>query len=68
VVAEALRFGSATDARQVWREFGAAEMIVRKVEGRTLCTSLDVLAEEISSFNFVRSGRAPARRSKAARP
>jgi conjugative relaxase-like TrwC/TraI family protein len=58
VVAEALKFGvGQVTPDKVWREFGRREMVVRNVEGRTLCTSLDVLAEEISLINYVRSGR-----------
>jgi conjugative relaxase-like TrwC/TraI family protein len=58
LVAEALRFGvGQVTPDKMWREFGRREMIVRQIDGRTLCTSLDVLAEEVSLINFVRSGR-----------
>ena len=61
LVAEALRFGvGQVTPDKMWREFGRREMIVRQIDGRTLCTSLDVLAEEVSLINFVRSGRGTA--------
>jgi len=58
LVAEAMRFGFGhvlPDA--VWREAGSREMIVKRVGSETLCTSLDVLAEEVSLIHFVRGGR-----------
>jgi conjugative relaxase-like TrwC/TraI family protein len=58
VVAEALRFGvGQVTPDKIWQEFGRRNMVVRKIDGRVLCTSLDVLAEEVSLINFVRSGR-----------
>lgn len=58
LVAEALRFGvGQVNPADAWRELGRRQMIVREIEGRTLCTSLNVLAEEVSLINFVRSGR-----------
>jgi conjugative relaxase-like TrwC/TraI family protein len=61
LVAEALRFGvGQVTPDKMWREFGRREMIVRQIDGRTVCTSLDVLAEEVSLINFVRSGRGTA--------
>jgi conjugative relaxase-like TrwC/TraI family protein len=69
VVAEALHFGvGQVTPEKVWKEFGQREMVVREVEGEMLCTSLDVLAEEISLINYVRSGRgtcAPIKGGKA---
>ncbi len=58
LVGEALRFGVGhMTPEAVWHEFGRREMIVRKIGSETLCTSLDVLAEEVSLINFVRTGR-----------
>jgi len=61
LVAEALRFGvGSVNPEAAWREFGRREMVVREVDGELLCTSVDVLAEEVGLINFVRSGRNPA--------
>lgn len=58
LVSEALRHGvGQVKPEQVWRELARREMVVGKVDGRILCTSLNVLAEEVSLINFVRSGR-----------
>lgn len=58
LVEEALRFGvGQVTPDKVWREFGRREMIVREIDGRVLCTSLAVLAEEVAIINYVRSGR-----------
>jgi conjugative relaxase-like TrwC/TraI family protein len=58
LVAEALRFGVGhLRPEQIWREMTARDPIVRKVGDEVLCTSLQVLAEEVSLVNFVRSGR-----------
>src|SRR5207237_1091489 len=58
LVAEALRFGvGQITPEQAWKEFDRRKMVVRHVKGEMLCTSLDVLAEEVALINFVRSGR-----------
>lgn len=58
LVAEALRFGvGQVTPDKIWRELGRREMIVREIDGRVLCTSLGVLAEEVALINYVRSGR-----------
>jgi conjugative relaxase-like TrwC/TraI family protein len=58
LVAEALRHGvGQVKPDQVWRELARREMVVGKVGNDILCTTLDVLAEEVSLINFVRSGR-----------
>ena len=58
VIAEALRFGvGSVTPEAAWREFKRREMVVREIKGQELCTSLDVLAEEVALINFVRSGR-----------
>lgn len=58
LVSEALRYGvGQVKPEQVWRELSRREMIVGKVGDQMLCTSLEVLAEEVSLINKVRSGR-----------
>jgi len=58
LVAEALHFGVGhVTPEMVWREFGRRGMVVREVEGKQLCTSVEVLAEEVALINTVRSGR-----------
>ncbi|MGC3992048.1 MAG: MobF family relaxase [Chthoniobacteraceae bacterium] len=58
LIAETLRFGvGQVSPEMAWHEFEKRGMIVRKLEGEWLCTSADILAEEISLINFVRSGR-----------
>lgn len=58
LVLEALRYGvGQVTPEQVWRELSRREMVVGKIKDSILCTSLDVLAEEVSLINFVRSGR-----------
>lgn len=58
LVAEALRFGvGQVTPDAAWKEFGRREMIVRRIGREMLCTSADVLAEEVSLINFVRTGR-----------
>lgn len=58
VVAEALRFGVGfVTPDAAWKEFAARGMVVRKVADRQFCTTLNVLAEEVSLINFVRTGR-----------
>lgn len=58
LIGEALRFGVGQVAPEhVWGEFERREMVVRQIQGRMLCTSLDVLGEEVALINFVRTGR-----------
>ena len=58
LVAESLRFGVGhVTPEQAWREFDRRGLIVRQVGGDNLCTSVDVLAEEVALINFVRTGR-----------
>lgn len=58
LIAEAMRFGVGhLEPGQVWQEFEKRGMISRRVGGEYFCTSADVLAEEISLINFVRTGR-----------
>ena len=58
LVSEALRYGvGQVKPDQVWRELSRREMVVGKVGDEILCTSLDVLAEEVALIDFVRSGR-----------
>ena len=58
LVAEALRYGvGQVTPSAMWQEFGRREMVVRQIGSEKLCTSLDVLAEEVSLINFVRTGR-----------
>ena len=58
LVAEAMRFGVGhVGPDQIWNELGSRDIIARKVDGEVLCTTMDVLAEEVSLVNFVRTGR-----------
>lgn len=58
LIAETLRYGVGhITPATAWREFEGREMVVRKIDGETLCTSLDVLTEEVALINYVRSGR-----------
>ncbi|MDB6111615.1 MAG: traI 3 [Pedosphaera sp.] len=58
LVAEALRFGVGhVSPEEAWREFRRRDMVERTVSGDALCTSVDVLAEEVALINFVRTGR-----------
>jgi len=58
LIAETLRFGvGQVSPKAAWQEFAARNMVVRRVGERELCSSLDVLAEEVSLINFVRAGR-----------
>ncbi len=58
LVAEALRLGvGQVRPENVWREFNRRGMVVRKIGNETLCTSIEVLAEEVSLISFVRTGR-----------
>ncbi len=58
LVAEALRFGvGQVSPERAWAEFDRRGMVVREEKGQMLCTSLDVLAEEVSLIHFVRTGR-----------
>src|SRR5262249_37516051 len=58
LVAESLRFGVGQFTPEAaWRELGRRDMIVRPVKGEVLCTSYEVLAEEVLLINAVRDGR-----------
>ncbi len=58
LAAEALRFGvGQVTPGTIWREIGRRDLVTRKSRGEMLCTSLEVLAEEVSLINFVRTGR-----------
>jgi conjugative relaxase-like TrwC/TraI family protein len=58
LIAEALHFGvGQVTPEMAWREFQRRGMVVREVEGKQLCTSVEVLAEEVALINTVRSGR-----------
>jgi conjugative relaxase-like TrwC/TraI family protein len=58
LVAETLRFGlGSVTPERAWQEFSKRKMVVREVDGETLCTSVGILAEEVALINFVRSGR-----------
>jgi conjugative relaxase-like TrwC/TraI family protein len=58
LVGESLHFGVGhVSPEQAWREFERRGMIVRRIGGDNLCTSVDVLAEEVALINFVRTGR-----------
>ena len=58
LVAEALHYGvGKVTPESIWKELATRNMVVRKVGDEILCTSLDVLSEEVSLLNFVRSGR-----------
>ena len=57
VVAEALRYGvGQVRPEAVWQALGQRNMVVRRVGADFLCTSVNVLAEEVSLINFVRTG------------
>lgn len=58
ILAEALRYayGHAAPA-SIKAEFEKRGLIGRKIGDEHICTTVDVLAEEISLINFVRSGR-----------
>lgn len=58
VVAEALRFGvGQVTPAAAWAAMEKRGLVVRQVGTEQLCTSLDMLAEEVALINFVRSGR-----------
>ena len=58
ILAEALRFGFGhINPQAVKEEFASRELLGRKIGDEHICTSVEVLAEEISLINFVRSGR-----------
>lgn len=58
LVGEALKFGvGGLQPESLWRELANRQMVVRKVQDELFCTTLDVLAEEISLVGFVRAGR-----------
>ncbi|HEV2693393.1 MAG TPA: MobF family relaxase [Verrucomicrobiae bacterium] len=58
LLAEAMRYGVGhTTPESIRAEFDRRGMIVRQIGEDKLCTSLDVLAEEVALINFVRNGR-----------
>jgi conjugative relaxase-like TrwC/TraI family protein len=58
LVAETLRFGlGSVTPEKGWQEFLSRKMVVKNVDGETLCTSVGILAEEVALINFVRTGR-----------
>ncbi len=58
LVAEALRFGvGRVTPEEIWDEFERRPMISRQVNGEFLCTTVEVLQEEISLIRFARLGR-----------
>jgi conjugative relaxase-like TrwC/TraI family protein len=58
LVAQTLRFGlGSVTPDKAWQELQSRKMVVRKVDGEMLCTSVGVLAEEVALINFVRTGR-----------
>lgn len=58
LVIEALKYSlGALKADALWRELAKRELIVRKLGSELLCTTVDVLAEEVKLIDFVRSGR-----------
>lgn len=58
ILAAALRFGvGQTTPEAIKEEFERRQFIGRKIGDEHLCTSVEVLAEEISLLAFVRSGR-----------
>ena len=58
LVSEALRFGvGQVTPAELWQELGKRDIVARKVDGEVLCTTMEVLAEEVSLVNFVRDGR-----------
>lgn len=58
ILAAALRFGvGQTSPEAIKAEFERRQLIGRKIGDEHLCTSVDVLAEEIALLAFVRAGR-----------
>jgi conjugative relaxase-like TrwC/TraI family protein len=58
ILAAALRFGAGdTTVQQIKAEFEKRGLIGRKIGDEHLCTTVDVLAEEIGLLGFVRAGR-----------
>ena len=63
ILASALRFGvGRCSPEAIKAEFEMREFIGRKIGDEHLCTSVDVLAEEIALLAFVRNGRNSAHR------
>jgi conjugative relaxase-like TrwC/TraI family protein len=55
---QTLRYGvGQITPEAAWSEFMRRDMIVKDISGETLCTSVDVLSEEIALINFVRTSR-----------
>lgn len=58
ILAAALRFGvGQTTPEAIKAEFERRQLIGRKIDDQHLCTSVDVLAEEVALLAFVRGGR-----------
>lgn len=69
ILAEALRYAYGHAAPQAIKtEFEKRGLIGRKIGDEHICTSVDVLAEEIALINFVRSGRNTMPRLGGRRP
>lgn len=63
ILAEALGFAYGhTTPEAIKAEFAARQLIGRKIGDEHICTSVDVLAEEVALINFARSGRSTAPR------
>ncbi len=58
LMGEAMRYGvGQVMPTEIRAGFSLHGMVEREIKGERLCTSLDVLAEEVSLINFVRTGR-----------
>lgn len=58
LVAEALKYAPGCfRPEQIWRELSSRELVTRQFKGETLCTTLEVLAEEVALTGHVRQGR-----------
>lgn len=68
LVAEALRFGvGSVKPDQIWKELGKRDLLVKRIGDQNLCTTMEVLAEEVSLIQRARAGRslhAPLRAGK----
>ncbi|HEY1082546.1 MAG TPA: MobF family relaxase [Prosthecobacter sp.] len=61
ILADALTFAYGdTTPEAIKAEFVSRKLIGRKVDGEHICTTIEVLAEEVALINFVRSGRGTA--------
>jgi len=58
LLAEAMRFGVGNmTPEQVWQELTARNLVEKDIDGEILCTTLDVLVEEVGLIASVRSGK-----------